>query len=229
MAPVPAQSKEISFLHPKVLLLSAALTTGSYYGFRFYRHHLRRIRTFMDLTPRIFENQIKLHGKVTRVGDGDNFRFYHTPGGYLTGWNWLRQVPTNRSELKDQTLSIRLCGVDAPERLHFGNPAQPYSEEALVWLKNYVDGKNVIITPFSQDQYKRVVARAQIWKWFWKKDVSAEMLKEGLAVVYEGKTTAEFGDNEQLYRRLEENAKKKKIGIWSLKKHITPGEYKRSH
>ena len=103
------------------------------------------------------------------------------------GWGWLRKIPTTRKDLKDETLMIRLCGVDAPEGAHFGKPAQPYSKEALYWLREYVDGKYVTITPYSIDQYKRVVARAQIWKWTGRKDVSAEMLKVGYAIVYEGK------------------------------------------
>lgn len=146
------------------------------------------------------------------------------------GWGWLRKIPVKRDELKDETLMIRLCGVDAPERAHWGNPAQPFSEEALLWLRGYVNGKNVVVTPYSIDQYKRVVARAQVWKWTGKKDVSAEMLKLGLGVVYEGKTGAEFGDNESWYRRLEARAKKLRKGVWSLgKKLTTPAEFKRVH
>lgn len=221
---------EIGFLHPKVLLLLAGISTSAILSFRFYKRYLRRIRTYLDLTPAIVDGQRPLYGKVTRVGDGDNFRFYHTPGGILMGWGWLRQVPTTRSELKDETLMIRLCGVDAPERAHWGKPAQPFSEEALVWLREYLLGKSVVVTPYSVDQYKRVVCRVQVWKWFIRRDVSAEMLKTGLGVVYEGKTGAEFGDNEDWYRSLEARAKRLRRGVWSLgKKLTTPAEFKRIH
>jgi micrococcal nuclease len=224
-----SNSPEVSVLHPKVLLLSASLVSSSILGFRLYNRYIVRVRTYLDLTPKILDGNRKLYGKVTRVGDGDNFHFYHTPGGVLLGWGWLRHVPTERSKLKNQTLVIRLCGVDAPERLHFGKPAQPYSEEALQWLKSYVDGKNVTITPFTIDQYKRLVARAQIWKFFGKKDVSAEMLRNGLAVVYEAKTGAEFGENESLYRSIEARSKNKKLGLWSMKEKVSPGDYKKTH
>jgi hypothetical protein len=45
---------------------------------------------------------------VTSVGDGDNFRIYHTPGGRLAGWGWLpgRRIPMDKKELKDQTVSV---------------------------------------------------------------------------------------------------------------------------
>ncbi|ODV77844.1 SNase-domain-containing protein [Suhomyces tanzawaensis NRRL Y-17324] len=212
---------------PEVLLLTAGTTTSLFVGYQLFRRFLR-IRTYLDLTSSIIEKQRPLYGRVTRVGDGDNFRFYHTPGGALLGWGWLREVPTGR-KLKDETLMIRLCGVDAPERAHWGNPAQPHSEESLQWLRQYVMGRNVTITPYLIDQYKRVVARAQVWKWTGRKDVSAEMLRGGYGMVYEGMIGAEFGDNESWYRRLEAKAKKSKKGIWGLSNLVTPGEYKKEH
>lgn len=225
----PKQDEPVLILHPKVLLLSAGLTVGAFASYRLYSRYVRRVRNYLDLTPSILDGQRKLYGKVTRVGDGDNFRFFHTPGGAFMGWGWARQVPTARSALKDETLMIRLCGVDAPEGSHFGKPAQPYSAEALLWLQNYVMGRLVTITPYSIDQYKRVVARGQVWKWTGKKDISAEMLRNGLGVVYESKYGAEFGDNESWYRQLEAAAKRRKRGLWSLgKKLVTPGEYKKS-
>lgn len=222
------EEEPVSILHPKVLLLSAGLTFTGFASYRMYIRYVRRILTYLDLTPRILENQRPLYGRVTRVGDGDNFRFYHTPGGAALGWGWFRHVPETRAELKDETLMIRLCGVDAPERAHFGKKAQPFSEEALVWLQKYLMGRSVTITPYSIDQYKRVVARAQVWKWTGRKDVSAEMLRNGLGVVYEAKYGAEFGENEGWYRKLEQVAKRKNKGLWALgKKLVTPGEFKK--
>lgn len=226
-ASVP-EKQTVTILHPKVLFLSGGITGSLVVSYLVYHRYIRRIKTYLDLTPGILEGRRKLYGRVTRVGDGDNFRFFHTPGGVFLGWGWLRNVPSTRSGLKDQTMMIRLCGVDAPERSHFGKPAQPYSEEALHWLQLYVDGRSVTITPFSIDQYKRVVARAQLWQWTGKKDVSAEMLRIGLGVVYEANSGAEFGANESWYRRLEEQAKRRKRGLWSLgSKLVTPGQYKK--
>lgn len=231
MPPVPiTPHPDISIWHPKVLLLSAGITTSIILSIKFYKRYVKRVRTYLDISQSIITNRTKLYGFVTRVGDGDNFRFYHTPGGFWLGWGWLRKIPKDIKGLKDQTLMVRLCGVDAPERAHFGHPAQPFSEEALLWLRNYVLGRFVTITPYSIDQYKRVVARATIWTWLGRKDVSAEMLKQGYAIVYEGKTGAEFGGNEEWYRKLEAKAKKLKRGLWKLgKKFTTPGTFKRIH
>lgn len=214
---------------PRVIILSSAIGTSLFLSYRMYNRYFRRIRTYLDLTPRMLYGKRKLYGKVTRVGDGDNFCFYHTPGGPLLWWGWLRKVPEGRTNLHNETLRIRLCGVDAPERAHFGKQSQPFSEDALLWLKNYIEKRSVTITPYSIDQYKRVVARAQVWKLTGRKDISAEMLRNGIGVVYEAKLGAEFGGNESWYRRLEQKAKRKKRGLWVLGKNLVlPGVFKRS-
>lgn len=58
-----------------------------------------------------------------------------------------------------------------------------------------------------------------------------QMLKAGLATVYEAKTDAEFGgDNIRLkYLEAERIAKHQRLGIWGLKKgfFISPYEFKK--
>ncbi|CAN3366809.1 hypothetical protein DICA4_F02014 [Diutina catenulata] len=218
--------KEVSVFNPKVLMLSTGMCATGLAAFVVLRR-LARVRTPQELDPRNFGKQMR--GVVTRVGDGDNFRFYHTPGGFLLGWGWLRSVPTSRAELKNQTLPIRIAGVDAPERSHFGHPAQPYSEEALHWLQNFLTGKSVTIVPMSVDQYQRVVATARVWTWLGRRDVGESMLRAGTAVVYKAKTGAEFGGMESIYRRVEARAQRKKTGLWGLGKRISPGDYKREN
>lgn len=60
----------------------------------FYRRNLRRIPSSAFLTPNLLKGKRVLKGKVTSVGDSDNFRFYHTPGGIWAGWGWLRHAPS---------------------------------------------------------------------------------------------------------------------------------------
>lgn len=62
-----------------------------------------------------------MFGTVTSVGDADNFRLFHTPGGRLTGWGWLpgRQVPTEKGQLVGKTVrllsfTIIKCSVGKP-------------------------------------------------------------------------------------------------------------------
>lgn len=244
-------------------LLSLVLTGSIFATYRGYTRYLRQIKNAREIPSKVFRTHW-LYGKVTAVGDGDNFHFFHMPGGVLGGWGWLRNTPqlekidaakqkkkkkskslldlfrsSNKYkylnlpvEFKNKrrlsTISVRICGVDAPERAHFGNPAQPYSEEALIWLRHEILGKKLWIKPLNIDQYGRCVAGVRYWTWFGYKDLSLQMLKEGLAVVYEGKSNAEFDNREAKYRRQEFIARSKRQGMWSQRRLETPGEYKRN-
>ena len=98
-------------------------------------------------------------------------------------------------------IHVRLAGIDAPEGAHFGKPAQPYSTEALEWLKNYIMNRRVRAYIYKRDQYERVVATVWVRRFLFRKDVGKEMLKAGMATVYEAKMGAEFGDFEEKYRK----------------------------
>ncbi|KAF9174305.1 putative endonuclease lcl3 [Mortierella sp. AD011] len=196
----------------------------------FYRTRLRRIPTSSYLTPNSLQGKRVLKGKVTSVGDSDNFRFYHTPGGIWAGWGWLRHVPKESKELKNQTLHIRVAGVDAPEGAHFGMPAQPFSQESLQWLRGELLGKTVLVKPYSKDRYDRVVSMA----WypglmpFFKKNVSVEMLKMGYAQIYR-QSGAEYGGMLSKLENLEAQAKRHKTGIWSQKKMVSAADHKKQY
>lgn len=114
----------------------------------------KRYKTAGHIPPEVFEKATKIRGKVVAVGDSDNFRLYHTPG---LGWGWIRNIPKTRKELQNQTISIRIAGVDAPEAAHFGMPAQPFSAEAKQFLTKLVLNKRVQVQLLSRDQYTRVV------------------------------------------------------------------------
>jgi len=170
---------------PSVLLPTTVLTSGLLLANFLYRRNLRRISSVLQIPPAFLNNKRTLFGRVTSVGDADNFRFFHTPGGRLSGWDIWRSVPTERKDIsKSGTLHIRLAGVDAPEAAHFGNPAQPYAKEALEWLTSYVGGRRVRVQLWSRDRYERVVCSVKIWKWNGRRDVSLEMVKAGWATVY---------------------------------------------
>lgn len=77
------------------------------------------------------------------------------------------------------------------------------------------------------------VRRAFDFPPFWRRDVSYEMLRRGLATVYEAKVGAEFGGDvmEKKYRRAEWWAKARSKGLWKDYKRAgsdweSPREYK---
>lgn len=89
-----------------------ALAVGAALGFSaFYRSYLRRIPSTNHIRPHYFRKR-SLLGRVTSVGDGDNFHLFHTPGGRLAGWGWLRKVPAYRKDLRGNT--VRRLGWHAP-------------------------------------------------------------------------------------------------------------------
>jgi len=208
---------------PRTIVPTAILTFSTLALIRIYRRSLRRIPDAQYITPSYFHKRT-LYGYVSRVGDGDNFRLFHTPGGRATGWGWLssRKVQDwSQKDFQNKTIHVRIAGVDAPETAHFGNKEQPFGKEALEWLRTLLHKRYVRAYIYRLDQYQRVVASVSYWKWgFWKTDVGLEMIKNGMATVYEAKFGSEFGDKEAKYRRAMEKAQRKQIGMWT---HTKPG------
>jgi len=216
------------FTEPQVVIPSLLMTTGILFTRHVFRSYVRRIPEAVNIRPTFFRKR-SLFGTVTRVGDGDNFHLFHTPLGRLAGWYWWRKVPDTGKELKSNTIHVRLAGVDAPECAHFGRPAQPYSTEALEWLKSYVLDRRVRAYIYKKDHYDRVVATVYVRRGLIRRDVGLQMIKAGMATVYEAKTGAEYGTLEAKYRKAEGKAKAAKKGLWSTKEKLfeSPRDYKR--
>ncbi|PMD51769.1 SNase-domain-containing protein [Hyaloscypha bicolor E] len=217
------------YTDPRTLIPTLLLTTTILMSVRVYRSYLRRIPEATHIRPGFFRKR-SLFGTVARVGDADNFHLFHQPGGRLAGWGWLpgRKIPEKRTDLKGKTIHVRLAGIDAPEGAHFGKPPQPYSAEALEWLKNYILNRRVRAYIYKRDQYERVVATVWVRRFLFRRDVGKEMLRAGLATVYEAKKGAEFGDFEENYRKAEAKAKRKKRGMWkgNPQDYESPRDYK---
>lgn len=111
---LPTQIK--AFAEPQTIVATAVLTVSCLGLFKFYRSYLRRIPQATNITPGFLRRR-SLVGRITSVGDGDNFRFYHTPGGRLAGWGWFpgRRVPTEKKELKDKTVHATELTPTRPE------------------------------------------------------------------------------------------------------------------
>ncbi|KAL8847249.1 MAG: hypothetical protein Q9221_007705 [Calogaya cf. arnoldii] len=214
---------------PRNIIPVIVLTGSAFLLSTFYRSYLKRVPQAINISHRFWRKR-SLFGKVTSVGDADNFRIYHTPGGRLAGWEWLpwRKVPETAKELKEKTIHIRIAGVDAPEMAHFGNPAQPFSKEAFDFLTSYVLHRRVRVYVHKRDQYDRAVGTVYVRKWLLRRDVGLQMLKCGLATVYEAKSGAEYGGRETKYRMAENLAKLRKKGMWggSMKDYESPRGYK---
>jgi len=93
------------YTDPRTVIPTIILTTTCLLSARLYRSYLRRIPQAVSIQPTFWRRR-SLFGQVTSVGDGDNFRLFHTPGGSLAGWGWLpwRRVPSKRENLKNKTV-----------------------------------------------------------------------------------------------------------------------------
>jgi endonuclease YncB( thermonuclease family) len=192
---------------PEIVIPTLVLSTVLISLHTLYRLRLRRIPTVSQLPPSAVSTHRSLFGTAVSVGDADNFRLFHAPGGRLLGWGWLREIPTSRKDLaKAGTIHVRLAGVDAPEGAHFGNKAQPFAEEAQTWLSNYILGRRVRVTLLARDRYERVVCSVKIWRWGFRRDVSLEMAKAGWAELYDN-AGAEYGGLESELRSAVEIAR----------------------
>lgn len=79
------------------------VAAGTWLLTKLHGKYLTRLAGATQVPPSYFRKR-SLFGRVTSVGDGDNFHLYHTPGGRLTGWGWLRRVPKIKAELRGQTV-----------------------------------------------------------------------------------------------------------------------------
>ncbi|CED85370.1 mitochondrion protein [Phaffia rhodozyma] len=225
--------------------LSACLACGATIGaFYSYRFGWKRIKTADFVTPEMLNGKKWIRGRVTSVGDADNFRIYHTPGPFWSYPFKLRQIPKDSKgitsslshypsfTLRGETIHIRIAGVDAPEAAHFGRPAQPLSAEALAFLKSEIEGQDVDCLLFSRDQYGRIVALPLIprsnFPFLPWKVLPLRMLRAGWGAVYTA-GGAQYGYiGLESFQAAEAYAKRRKLGIWSLGNKLEkPDAYKR--
>lgn len=93
------------YTDPRTVIPTIILTTTCLLSVRLYRSYLRRVPQAVSIQDTFWRRR-SLFGQVTSVGDGDNFRLFHTPGGRLAGWGWLpwRRVPSKKENLKNKTV-----------------------------------------------------------------------------------------------------------------------------
>lgn len=182
--------------------------------------------TSSDIPKEYFKSKKEINGFVHKVIDGDTIRIRHS-----TFWS---RNPKFIGPLKDHTISVRLAGVDAPEISKFGQEGQLFSQEAKEFVTSKVSGKYIKVKLLSKDQYGRVVGRVKYKENFfflsWEKDLSEELLKKGLAVVYT-QGGAQYDGNKLKWLEFEKKAQAKRMGMWKhgAQKVVLPSEYKQKH
>jgi endonuclease YncB( thermonuclease family) len=118
--------------------------------------------------------------------------------------------------------NVRLFGIDAQELPNKKRkmPGQPFAEAAKNALNQKVKGKSVSLKQADLDMHNRPVVEF----WFGDKNINLEMVEEGWAEAYKGKTKR---IRIKPYFEAEKRARKKKLGIWKLKNYESSREFRK--
>ena len=203
-----------------VVLLGTACTVSFLFGLKLGRVRpvWKAVTSLQDLSSAdIGANAAWMRGTVVSVSDGDTVRFLHRPTIFHSTSNFD----------KDDRLALRLCTIDTPETAKFGKPGQDFGEEAKAHLKSLCLDKSVRVKILHIDQYGRGVAEVIRPGWLWNTYLDEEMLKAGLAEVYQGSGAVYGRLGKEAYMKIMEKAKSKSIGIWSDSNRESAAEYKR--
>lgn len=106
---------------------------------------------------------------------------------------------------------IRLYGIDAPEK------KQDFGQKAKQYLSSRLFRKSVVIRYKEIDRYGRIVGKVYLGHI----EINLEMLQKGYAWHYKNY------DNSEEYSQAEINARKKGIGLWSLKNPVPPWNFRK--
>lgn len=109
------------------------------------------------------------------------------------------------------TIRIRMNGIDCPER------KQDYYQVCKDALAKCIFDKNVTLITHGKDRYTRTIADV-----FYKNEnINLDMLKNGFAWHYKKYSS------DPIMAKAEEDARKAKIGLWSMKDPIAPWNYRK--
>lgn len=106
---------------------------------------------------------------------------------------------------------IRLYGIDAPEK------KQDFGQKAKQYLSSRLFRKSVVIRYKEIDRYGRIVGKVYLGHI----EINLEILQNGYAWHYKNY------DNSEEYSQAEINARKKRIGLWSLKNPVPPWNFRK--
>lgn len=108
-------------------------------------------------------------------------------------------------------INVRLANIDCPEK------KQAFSSKAKEFTSEAIFSKNVTLMVLKKDRYGRTIANVIYND---SLNLSQELLKHGLAWHY-----IDYS-KDPLLQKLEDQAKKKKIGLWQDKAPIPPWKWR---
>jgi endonuclease YncB( thermonuclease family) len=153
-----------------------------------------KLETVGMIPKAYFEENRSIYGFVERILDGDTVRMSHVPG-----FSFTQNVPEplQKRGIAEDTLLIRLYGIDCPEIAKNKKQAtQPFGDEAKQFTSDLIYHQMVKVTFLSRDRYGRAIAMVETLPsagvllsglpGLGPKDLSIELARQGLAELYEG-------------------------------------------
>lgn len=114
---------------------------------------------------------------------------------------------------KNEQITIRLAEIDCPES------GQDFGKNAKQFLSRLIFGKIVNCQIITTDSYGRSIGKVYIDGFY----VSEELVKNGLAWHYKKYSTSEK------LAALEYEARKNKIGLWSVPGAVAPWQWRKKY
>jgi endonuclease YncB( thermonuclease family) len=108
------------------------------------------------------------------------------------------------------TLMVRLVGIDAPEAGGGKHPPQPFSRKSKDAFSRMITPGPFTLKSYGTGGYNRVLAELFVGG----QNINLELLRQGLAEVYQGKMQA--GLDKKAYLDAQKEARQRRRGIWSL-------------
>lgn len=149
----------------------------------------------VGMVPKVyFDENRSIYALTERILDGDTFRVRHVPGFSFTNQT---PEPLQKRGIADDTLVIRLYGIDCPEIAKNKNQTtQPFANEAKQYTSDLIYRQMVKVTFIRRDRYGRAIAMVETLPsagfllsgvpGLGPKDLTLELAKAGLAELYTG-------------------------------------------
>lgn len=120
-------------------------------------------------------------------------------------------------DASNQQHKIRLAGIDAPEK------KQPFGDRSKQHLAQMVFNKAVTVEWNKQDRFGRTVGKVIVNG----VDANLEQIKAGMAWWYEKYRREQSERDQYLYSAHEQEAKAKRIGLWSDSNPAPPWDWRK--
>lgn len=135
---------------------------------------------------------------------------------------WVFDGDTFKAEVNDIEIIVRFIAIDAPEISYKkGEPSQPFCNQSKKALMDLILYRTVEIKGYGLDKHNRLLAVVFLGG----RNVGVEMIRQGLAEVYQGEMPDNF--NIKDYKQAEFDAKTARRGMWNQgNNYVSPREWR---